>query len=282
MKKYLFIICLTLSSVLCAQKSIEIELWPNGAPNDNGIEKEEALDETRPKNVKEAKLYVFPAKKSNGMAILACPGGGYSHLAMYHEGIYMADWFNSLGITFAVLKYRTPNGHYEIPLTDAHQAIKIMREKAKEWGGTKLGIIGGSAGGHLARTVATHFDNRTKLDFQILFYPVIIMDNKDHSGLDKNLFGCNADDKLVEQYSSEKNVTDQTPPAFIMHSTDDSIVPVENSIRYYMSLVEKGVSASLHIFPTGGHGWGYNDSFIYKRQWTGELEKWLMVVNKDL
>ena len=282
MKKYLFIICLTLSSVLCAQKSIEIELWPNGAPNDNGIEKEEALDETRPKNVKEAKLYVFPAKKSNGMAILACPGGGYSHLAMYHEGIYMADWFNSLGITFAVLKYRTPNGHYEIPLTDAHQAIKIMREKAKEWGGTKLGILGGSAGGHLASTVATHFDNSTKVDFQILFYPVIIMDNKDHSGLVKNLFGCNADDKLVEQNRSEKNVKDQTPPAFIMHSTDDSIVPVENSIRYYMSLVEKGVSASLLIFPTGGHGWGYNDCFIYKRQWTGELEKWLMVVNKDL
>lgn len=282
MKKYLLIICLTLSSVLCAQKAIEIELWPNGAPNDNGIEKEEALDETRPKNVKEAKLYVFPAQKSNGMAILACPGGGYSHLAMYHEGIYMADWFNSLGITFAVLKYRTPNGHYEIPLTDAHRAIKIMREKAKEWGFTKLGIMGGSAGGHLASTVATHFDNSTKVDFQILFYPVIIMDNKDHSGLVKNLFGCNADDKLVEQYSSEKNVTDQTPPAFIMHSTDDSIVPVENSIRYYMSLVEKGVSASLHIFPTGGHGWGYNDSFIYKRQWTGELEKWLMVINKDL
>lgn len=281
MKQYLFIICLTLSSVLCAQKAIEIELWPNGAPNDNGIEKEEALDETRPKNVKEAKLYVFPAQKSNGMAILACPGGGYSHLAMYHEGIYMADWFNSLGITFAVLKYRTPNGHHEIPLTDAHRAIKIMREKADEWGFTKLGIMGGSAGGHLASTVATHFDNSTKVDFQILFYPVIIMDNKEHNILVKNLFGDNADDKLVEQYSNEKNVTDQTPPAFIMHSTDDSLVPVENSIRYYMSLVEKGVSASLHIFPTGGHGWGYNDSFIYKRQWTGELEKWLMVINKD-
>lgn len=280
MRNCIFIFIIILSSTLNAQKPIEIELWPNGAPNDNGIEKEEKIDETRPKNVKEAKLYVFPAKKSNGMAVIACPGGGYSHLALYHEGIYMADWFNSMGITLAVLRYRTPNGNCEVPLSDAHQAIKIMRERAEELNFTKLGIMGASAGGHLASTVATHFDDKTKVDFQILFYPVILMDNYEHAGLVKNLLGNSPDDSLVDMFSNEKHVTSETPPAFIMHSSDDKIVPVENSIKYYMSLVKYGISASLHIYPIGGHGWGFNDSFIFKRQWTGELEKWLREINR--
>ena len=280
-KNLLIMSLMMLSSVLCAQTPIEIKVWPDGAPNDNGIEKEEALDETRPKNVKEAILYVFPAKNSNGMAILACPGGGYSHLAMYHEGIYMADWFNSMGITYAVLKYRMPNGNNEVPLSDAHQAIRIMREKAQEWNFTKLGIMGSSAGGHLASTAATHFDETTRPDFQILFYPVVTMDKRyTHMGSRNNLLGNNPDEKLVEKYCNEKQVTPQTPQAFIMHSSDDKTVPVENSINYYMSLVKNGVSASLHTYPIGGHGWGFRDSFIYKKQWTGELEKWLREINK--
>ena len=267
-----------LSSILCAQKPIEIKLWPDGTPNDNGIKEQK---ENGPIYVAEPTLYVYPAENPNGMAIVACPGGGYYHLATAHEGHDMAAWFNSLGITYSVLIYRMPNGNNEVPLSDAHQAIRIMREKAQEWNFSKLGIMGSSAGGHLASTAATHFDESTRPDFQILFYPVITMDKRyTHMGSRNNLLGNNPDEKLVDKYCNEKQVTPQTPPAFIMHSSDDNTVPVENSINYYMSLVKNGVPASLHTYPIGGHGWGFRDNFIYKRQWTGELEKWLREINK--
>ena len=146
-------------------------------PNDNGITEEKNGDTDSPSYTKETILYVYPAKKGNGMAIVACPGGGYSHLAMAHEGKSMADWFNSQGITYAVLRYRMPNGHNEVPLSDSQQALRIMRQHAQEWNVKKLGIMGSSAGGHLASTTATHFtDAETRPDFQILFYPVITMD----------------------------------------------------------------------------------------------------------
>ena len=279
MKKNLLIMSfIMLSSILCAQKPVEIKLWPNGAPNENGIK---AQKENGPVYVAEPALYVYPAENPNGMAIIACPGGGYYHLATAHEGHDMAAWFNSQGITYSVLIYRMPNGHNEVPLSDAHQAIRIMREKSKDLKFSKLGIMGSSAGGHLASTAATHFDESTKPDFQILFYPVITMDKRyTHMGSRNNLLGSNPDEKLVELYCNEKQVNPQTPPAFIMHSSDDKTVPVENSINYYMSLVKNRVSASLHTYPIGGHGWGYSDSFIYKRQWTGELEKWLREINK--
>ena len=279
MKKNLLIMSLLMiSSILCAQKPIEIKLWPDGVPNDNGLKEQK---ENGPLYVAEPTLYVYPAANPNGLAIIACPGGGYSHLATVHEGHDMAAWFNGLGITYSVLIYRMPNGHNEIPLSDAQQAIKIMREKAQEWKFAKLGIMGSSAGGHLASTAATHFDESTRPDFQILFYPVITMDKRyTHMGSRNNLLGKNPDKKLVELYCNEKQVTPQTPPAFIMHSSDDKAVPVENSINYYMALVKNGVPASLHTYPIGGHGWGYRDSFIYKRQWTGELEKWLREINR--
>ena len=267
-----------LSSILCAQKPIEIKLWPNGAPNENGIKEQK---ENGPVYVAEPTLYVYPAENPNGMAIIACPGGGYYNLATAHEGHDMAAWFNSQGITYSVLIYRMPNGNNEVPLSDAHQAIRIMLEKSKDLKFSKLGIMGSSAGGHLASTAATHFDESTRPDFQILFYPVITMDKRyTHMGSRNNLLGSNPDEKLVELYCNQKQVTPQTPPAFIMHSSDDKTVPVENSINYYMSLVKNGVPASLHTYPIGGHGWGFRDDFIYKRQWTGELEKWLREINK--
>ena len=177
MKTLLLMGLLLMSGTLFAQQPIEIKVWPNGAPNDNGITEEKNGDTDSPSYTKETILYVYPAKKGNGMAIVACPGGGYSHLAMAHEGKSMADWFNSQGITYAVLRYRMPNGHNEVPLSDSQQALRIMRQHAQEWNVKKLGIMGSSAGGHLASTTATHFtDAETRPDFQILFYPVITMD----------------------------------------------------------------------------------------------------------
>lgn len=262
---------------LYAQQKFEFSLWPNGAPNTNGIvEQESEARANRPTNITSPTLTVYVAKNSNGKAIVACPGGGYVHLAMDHEGHDMAAWFNAQGITYAVLKYRMPNEHHEVPLSDALQAIRLVREHAEEWNIEKVGIMGSSAGGHLASTAATHYTDDSRPDFQILFYPVISMDlSICHKGSRERLIGKTPTDELVQLYSNELQVTAQTPPAFIMHSSDDRVVPVENSLRYYQALVKNKVPASLHCYPTGGHGWGYNDNFKYKRQWTGELEKWL-------
>lgn len=281
MKKFLSISIMLFSATLFAQKPIEIKVWPNGAPNSNGITTaEKQIDESRVSDVTVPTLTIYRAAKPNGMAIVACPGGGYVRLATAHEGHDMAAWFNAQGITFAVLKYRMPNTHHDVPLSDALQAIRIMKQHAEEWGYNKVGIMGSSAGGHLASTAATHFTEDSRPDFQILFYPVVSMVNPTHQGSKDNLLGKTPSQEILNLYSNEKQVTPQTPPAFIMHSSDDKAVPVSNSIDYYTALVKNGVSASLHIYPIGGHGWGFRDNFIYKRQWTGELEKWLREINK--
>ena len=281
MKKLLSISLLFFSATLFAQKPIEIKVWPNGAPNSNGITTaEKQIDESRVSDVTVPTLTIYRAAKPNGMAIVTCPGGGYVRLATAHEGHDMAAWFNAQGITFAVLKYRMPNTHHDVPLSDALQAIRIMKQHAEEWGYNKVGIMGSSAGGHLASTAATHFTEDSRPDFQILFYPVVSMVNPTHQGSKDNLLGKTPSQEMLNLYSNEKQVTPQTPPAFIMHSSDDKAVPVSNSIDYYTALVKNGVSVSLHIYPIGGHGWGFRDNFIYKRQWTGELEKWLREINK--
>ena len=280
MKKYITLFMLLVSSSLLAQKPIVIKLWPDGAPNTNGITTaEKPLENGRVTDVTEPTLTIYPAHKPNGMAIVACPGGGYVRLAMNHEGHDMASWFNGQGITLAVLKYRMPNTHHDVPLSDALQAIRIMKEHADEWKIDQVGIMGASAGGHLASTAATHFTEDSRPDFQILFYPVVTMKNATHQGSKNHLLGENASQVLVELYSNELQVTPNTPPAFIMHSSDDRSVPVSNSLDYYSALIKNGVSATMHLYPIGGHGWGYNDYFIYKRQWTGELEKWLREIN---
>lgn len=280
MKKYITLFMLLVSSSLLAQKPIVIKLWPDGAPNTNGITTaEKPLENGRVTDVTEPTLTIYPAHKPNGMAIVACPGGGYVRLAMNHEGHDMANWFNGQGITLAVLKYRMPNTHHDVPLSDALQAIRIMKEHADEWKIDQVGIMGASAGGHLASTAATHFTDDSRPDFQILFYPVVTMKNATHQGSKNHLLGENASQDLVELYSNELQVTPNTPPAFIMHSSDDRSVPVSNSLDYYSALIKNGVSATMHLYPIGGHGWGYNDYFIYKRQWTGELEKWLREIN---
>ena len=270
-----------LTTVAMAQKApVELEVWPEGAPHDSGLTGVETqLENGRIGNVTHPMLYIYPAEKPNGMAIIACPGGGYIRLAPNHEGHDMAPWLNSQGITLAVLKYRMPNGHMEVPCEDIQQAILLMRRYAPQLGGDpgKVGVMGASAGGHLAAYAATHFtasgqthDRRARTtsdrpDFQILFYPLM--------RLGANSFAEQPTDKQLEWYDNVKNVSEQTPPAFILCSADDRLMP--NSIEYFQALNAKGVPAALHIYPTGGHGWGFNDSFPYKAAWTAEMQRWL-------
>lgn len=271
---------LLLTTMLSAQKPVELPLWPNGAPNTNGLTgTQEDLNGGRVANVVTPSITVYRPALPNGMAIIMCPGGGYARLAMNHEGHDMAPWFTTQGITYVVLKYRMPNGHYEVPLSDAEQAIRLVRAHAKEWGidPHRVGIMGASAGGHLAASLATLYSgDDTRPDFQILFYPVISMvKGVTHAGSRQNLIGSNPSAELEQKYTLERQVTARTPQAFIMLSTDDTAVLPINSINYYLALLEQKVPATLHVYPTGGHGWGFRDNFTYKRQWTEELEKWL-------
>lgn len=280
------IVFVLLVTSLSAQKPVEMKLWPNGTPDSNGI----TVPESKPRadrvaNVSDPSLIVYPASKPNGLAVIACPGGGYAFLSMGQEGCDMAQWFNAQGITYAVLKYRMPNkGHCTVPLSDALQAIRMMRGYEDRWGIRKIGIMGASAGGHVASTVATHFTEDSRPDFQILLYPVISMKmGLTHQGSRLELLGETPSEELVDTYSNELHVTPNTPPAFILHCSDDKVVPVENSLSYYQALKKNGVSVTLHIYPRGGHGFGYYDTFHYKRQWTGEVEKWLREeINPDM
>lgn len=285
MLKHLMMIGLAaaMTTAAMAQKApVELEVWPEGAPHDSGLTGVETqLENGRIGNVTHPMLYIYPAEKPNGMAIIACPGGGYVRLAPNHEGHDMAPWLNSQGVTLAVLKYRMPNGHMEVPTEDIQQAILLMRRYAPQWGGDpgKVGVMGASAGGHLAAYAATHFtasgqthDRRARTtsdrpDFQILFYPVM--------RLPAMAIGPKATPEQVDLYDNIKNVSDQTPPAFLLCSADDRTVPCSNSIEYFQALRAHNVPAALHIYPTGGHGWGFNDSFPYKAAWTAEMQRWL-------
>lgn len=279
--RYLFIITLLyMTTTLSAQRAVEFPLWTEKAPNSNELTgAEEEAEPHRISNVTNPTITVYPSAKPESKTIIMCPGGGYARLAMDHEGHDMAPWFQAQNITYVVLKYRMPNGHADVPLSDAEQAIRLVRQRATEWNvdPRQVGIMGASAGGHLAATLATHYSNaESRPDFQILFYPVITMDERyTHQGSRANLLGKQPTAEQVTLFSNEQQVNAQTPPAFIMLSSDDKSVPAANGIQYYLALVQKGVSASLHAYPTGGHGWGFRDSFSYKRQWTGELEKWL-------
>ncbi|NCB09131.1 MAG: alpha/beta hydrolase, partial [Bacteroidia bacterium] len=269
------------------------KVWPNGAPNDNGMkEPEEKYDGVRVRNVSEAEMYLFlPEKEKNtGAAVVICPGGGYMIEAMDHEGYEMAKWLAEKGIAGIVLKYRLPYGHHEIPSGDARQAMRLVRMNAKEWGidPDKIGIAGSSAGGHLASTVGTRFDKGIKNsscpidqfscrpDFMLLLYPVITFSEEfGHMGSRKNLIGEGNDWKLVKEYSSELHVTPDTPPTFLILADDDSGVPPRNSVEFYLALKENKVPAEMHIFSQGGHGFGMNKKNLPVDQWPELFYNWL-------
>ena len=269
---------LIISLMAAGQSSdpVIIKLWPDGAPNSNGLSgPENEMEGGRIGNISDPELLVFPAANPDGLAVIMCPGGGYSYVAAKHEGTDMADWFNSLGITFAVLKYRMPNGHAEVPLTDAQRAITLMRSHAGEWGFSKLGIMGGSAGGHLAATASVHYTSRTRPDFQILLYPVITFEGRVTPGGRNMLFDMYPDDDEVYYYCCEEFVTPDCPPAFIAHSKDDPTVPIRDSEIYVEQLQKNGVAVKFLVLPDGGHGWGFKDSFAHKQEWTSALAEWL-------
>lgn len=233
-----------------------------------------------PFDIEQPSLRVFlPAPElATGRAVVACPGGGYSGLAVGHEGYDWAPYFNKQGIALIVLKYRMPKGDRTLPISDAEAAMKTVRDSADVWNlnPNDIGIMGSSAGGHLASTIATHAPKELRPNFQILFYPVITMDKSyTHMGSHDNLLGKDASVELEKEFSNELQVTKETPRAFIAYSDDDRVVPPANGVNYYLALNKVGVPSVLHIYPSGGHGWGIREDFLYKSEMLGELTSWL-------
>lgn len=239
---------------LCATEPTTINLWPDGNPNDNGRPDDKTAEMT---------VYKPEKDKDTGIAVAILPGGSYSGLAIGHEGHDIAKWYSENGITAGVVRYRLPNGHPEVPESDAREAVRRLRAA----GAKKTGIMGSSAGGHLATTVSTHeADSMSHPDFTILFYPVVTSDSRyTHHESMRNLLGDKAGDwYALREYSNELRVTPSTPPALIFYSDNDGGVAPENGSLYYAALKAAGIKAGFHVFPIGGHGWGFRDDFPYK------------------
>lgn len=223
-------------------------------------------------------LFLPGGARATGQAVVVCPGGGYAGVAYMHEGVQVGQWLAEQGVAAVVLRYRMPNGHDAVPLADVHEAIRMVRSRAGEWGVDpgRVGVMGFSAGGHLAATAATHFDAGTRPDFAVLIYPVITMDERlTHRGSRDNLLGTAPDAALVARYSNERQVTPQTPRVFIALSDDDTVVDPRNSTLFYDALRAAGVPGELHIYPSGGHGWGWLPTFRYHDEVTRSLGRWL-------
>ena len=279
-----------------------MRVWPTQVPGSIESTSYREMREELPQNkgvriskVTDPTLTAFlPAgDKVNGTAVIICPGGGYSRLAIDLEGFDVARWFNTLGVTAFVLKYRLPHDSIMLdksigPLQDAQEAIRIVRRKAAAWAlnPAKIGIIGFSAGGHLAATASTHFSETVypltdsvsaRPDFSILVYPVISMKSGfTHRGSRQSLLGENPEALQIERFSNELQVTTNIPPTFLVHAFDDKAVPIENSINYYLALKKQGIASELHIYQRGGHGFGLaKKSQGSESAWTESLKTWL-------
>ncbi|MBQ4540745.1 MAG: alpha/beta hydrolase [Alistipes sp.] len=280
---------------LSAEAQKVVKLWDNAtAPHSSnltGPEKDEG--EVRYSNTTEAVLYIFEAKKkvATGQAVVICPGGGYALVAMGHEGLEYGKWLAEQGITAAVLKYRMPNNVPQVPMEDAAEALRYMKEDYKSKTPiTQLGIMGFSAGGHLAASTAVgvlkaNGDESPRAairpDFAVLFYPVITSDELfTHKGTYNNLLGSDRTEELSRAWCPLYVAGEDAPPALMILSDDDKTVPSQNSTLFYNKLKELGKAASIAIYPTGGHGWGFRDSLPYKSQWQQTLLQWLQSVKK--
>jgi len=285
MKRFLLLLTLMGTTLSAAAQDygqdLTLPLWDNAtAPHSNGLEGGEVTEEPfRIARTTEAVLYIFKADadRATDLGIVICPGGGYRRLAIDNEGFLMARWFAAQGITAAVLKYRMPNGHPEVPLEDATRALRILAGEepgAEGFTAKKVGIAGCSAGGHLAAMVSTMGEFRPA--FSVLFYPVITgEEGLCHKGSFDNLLGPGRTAGQTARYSLENRVDALTPPAILLLSDDDRSVPSVSSTRYYEALKRFGTKASLHIYPTGGHGWGMKEEFRYRDLWRAALIDWL-------
>jgi acetyl esterase/lipase len=277
----LFVGLLVVGAAFAAEPKVEL-LWPEGAPGAVGNEEADKPSLT---------IWLPPADKATGAAVVICPGGAYGFLAVGHEGKDVAAWLNSFGVAGFMLKYRhAPKYRHPAPLADAQRAIRTVRARANEFGldPARIGILGFSAGGHLASTAATHFDDgiaeakdpiervSCRPDFGVLVYPVISLTTKyTHVGSRNNLLGPKPDAALVESLSNEKQVTPKTPPTFLMHTSGDTGVPAENSVLFYLALREHKVKAELHIYQNGGHGFGLAPNDPVLSTWPGRCEAWM-------
>lgn len=295
----IFLILLFTSMTIAAQKVIP--LWEQGQiPNyqkSDGKEKYPERNIVWIENVQEPTLEIYApsVQNINGMAMLICPGGGYHGLAYDWEGTDYAKWLNSIGITAFVLKYRIPTAEsvivsYKAPMQDAQRAMRYIRMNAEKYhiNTNKIGVIGSSAGGHLASSLGTHYNElfyegkdaqdavSSRPDFMMLIYPVISMqDNITHGGSRKNLLGENPTQELIHKFSIDEQVDENTPPTFIVHSGNDTAVPVENSIRMYQALIKNKVDATMHIYPNGGHGYSLGINNKNAPNWTPLAQEWL-------
>ena len=293
-----FICLITIGGNLTAQTKV-INLWNGKIPGAKHSDQFKQVVDTATGWVDKHTIinpyldvYPAPKEKSNGTAVIICPGGAYVGMAVKHEGSQVAKWMNGLGITAFVLKYRLPDDSIMEnksigPMQDGQRAIRIVRSHAKEWGinPKKIGIMGFSAGGHLASTLSTHFNEKVyepqdttsaRPDFSLLIYPVISMDlTITHLGSRENLLGKNPSPELVKHFSNELQVNDQTPPAFLVQSIDDDVVPVQNSIVYAMALHKFKIPCELHLYQSGGHGYGMGRTSNTESTWPEACQKWL-------
>ena len=251
-----------------AQRVYETPLYPDGPRKSS----------SDPSDTAKVWIYLPEARVNTGRAVVICPGGAYHHLALQHEGHEWASFFANQGIAAVVLKYRMPHGNPEIPIADAEAAIRLVRHNAQSWhvNTDQVGIMGFSAGGHLAATVATQAKKEAAPNFQILFYPVItMMHGFTHEGSHNNLLGKGAKKRVEKDYSADQQVTRMTPRAWIALCDDDDVVLPANGVNYYTELYRHDVRASLHVYPDGGHGWGSNLSFKYHLEMIMDLKAWL-------
>jgi acetyl esterase/lipase len=289
------LLCLVIGFAEAAQAVERVLLWPGGAPM--AADKSDTPDtpdtpdtETHP-DKPTLDLYILPAEQSNGTAVLVCPGGGYGNLAMGHEGQQIGEFFNALGVNAFVLRYRhAPAYRHPVPMLDVQRAMRWVRAHAEKYHvkPDRIGVMGFSAGGHLAATLTTHFDAgqadaadpidraSCRPDFSILCYGVLSMDPKiTHGGSRANLIGADAAQELTDLMSNEKQVTGKTPPVFLFHTADDGAVPVANSVRFFSACHAAGVAAELHIFRTGPHGVGLAQNRPLLAAWPDLLSSWM-------
>ncbi len=301
-KNKLIVIFLLLFPFVISAQNFTLPLWENNIPNSNNSNIEESYTNQHYYVVTNPEIAVYMPSKWNNthQAVLVIPGGGYHAIAYTWEGTDVAKWLNANGIVAVVLKYRLPNDttsnivRYKSPLLDASRAIRMIRANAKKWDIDKnnVGVMGFSAGGHLASTLGTHFNqekNRndkidslsSRPDFLVLMYPVISMSAEyTHKGSKNNLLGKNPSKELCKYYSNEKQVTADTPPTFLVAASDDGVVPVENSIRFYEALREKGIDTEMHIYQKGRHGFSLANKKGSLGSWKDRCLDWLNNLNE--